>query len=81
MQGGVLVGLERQDLRDLDEQELNDRLSEGPDLKRHVVAVSDTQLSVPSDLQGSRTMPAGVMCVFRFELVKDMLEAGEVRLT
>jgi hypothetical protein len=77
MQEGVLVGLARQDLRDLEAESLREKLSEGPQLKRHVVAVSESQVSLGLDLD----LFPGVVTALRFDLVMDLLESGQVRLS
>lgn len=82
MQAGVLAAL-RGDLKDLEAANLKPKLCAGPDTKRHVVAVSDSQIEVGPDPETNRSvvLAENVMTALRFDLVKDLLESGQVRLT
>ena len=82
MQAGVLAAL-RGDLKDLEAANLKPQLCAGPDTKRHVVAVSDSDIEVGPDPETnlSVSLRENVMTALRFDLVKDLLESGQVRLT
>jgi GINS complex subunit 4 len=83
MHAGVLLSLARPDLRNVDAGDLKQALSEGPDLKQYVVAISenDVELGMDHAQQRNIRLAAGVMTAVRFDKVKDLLEAGQVRLT
>ena len=82
MHAGVLLALSRPDLRNIDAGDLKQALSEGPDTKQYVVAVSESNLDLGFDGQNRPIqLSPGVMTAVRFDLVKDHLETGQVRLT
>jgi GINS complex subunit 4 len=82
MHSGVLLSLSRPDLRNVDAGDLKQALSEGPDIKQYVVAVSDSDLDFGFDARNRpMQLSAGVMTAVRFDLVKEHLETGQVRLT
>ncbi len=77
MHAGVLLSLSRPDLRNVDSGELKQALCEGPDMRQYVVAVSENDLELDADT----ALPAGVMTAVRYDLVKEHLGTGQVRLT
>jgi GINS complex subunit 4 len=80
METGVLAALARPDLRDMESGEMRQALSEGPDVKRHVVVESDDAHDLGIILEQNRTLEAGVMTAVSFEHVMGLLETGQVRL-
>jgi GINS complex subunit 4 len=81
MQAGVLGSLARPDLREIESRDLKKALSEGPDIKKHVVVISESSIDLGFDLQNRpMQLQAGTMTAVPFELVQDVLESGQLRL-
>jgi GINS complex subunit 4 len=80
MEMGILVGVVRQDLKNV---ESVTEMSDGPDLKQHVVVISESSDTLVLGFDGVNpiTLAPGVMAARRFDLITRFLDDGQVRLT
>ena len=80
MQSGVLLGLARADLKNI---ESVTEMCDGPDVHRHVFVISESAdtLTLGYDAGQPISLAPGVMAARRFDLISGHLEQGTVRLT